>query len=170
VAYVPEDRLGTGVAPSLSIAVNLALRSYRQQGLGPFLRLGRMRQRADEIIRKYGIKAPGANTEAHHLSGGNLQKLVLAREFEGDPKVLIAASATRGLDVAAIEAVHDYLIKAAAHAQGVAILLISEDLDEFLVLNDRIFVMYEGRLSPVAKDARIAEIGLQMAGGVPEAA
>jgi len=162
IAYVPEDRLGTGVAPDLSIVINLALKSYRHDSVGPLLRLRRMREQADEIIRRYDIKAPGADTEACHLSGGNLQKLVLAREFLGSPKTLIAASATRGLDVSAIEAVHTYLIEAADH--GVAMLLISEDLDEVLALNDRILVMYEGRISEVRDGASVEEIGLLMAG------
>ena len=165
IAYVPEDRLGTGVAPSLSIAMNLALKSYRRDSLGPFLRRRRMREHAEEMIRQYGIKAPGAHTEAENLSGGNLQKLVLAREFDGRPKVLVAASATRGLDVAAVEAVHTELVEAAG--RGVGVLLISEDLDEVLELNDRILVMYEGRLFPVEKPAKTEEIGLLMAGGTP---
>ncbi len=162
IAYVPEDRLGTGVAPDLSIAVNLALKSYRHDSLGPLLRLRRMDEHADEMIRRYDIKAPGAQTEACHLSGGNLQKLVLAREFSGGPKLLIAASATRGLDVTAIEAVHSYLIEAAEH--GVAVLLLSEDLDEVLALNDRIVVMYEGRIAEVRDRSSVEEIGLLMAG------
>ena len=118
IAYVPEDRLGTGVAPSLSIAMNLALKSYRRDSLGPFLRRGRMREHAEQVIRQYGIKAPGAHSEAENLSGGNLQKLVLAREFDGQPKVLVAASATRGLDVAAVEAVHTELLAAAGRGVG----------------------------------------------------
>ncbi len=165
LAYVPEDRLGTGVAPSLSIAANLALKDYRRNAVGPFLRLGKMREHAVETIRDYEIKAPGPQAETRNLSGGNLQKVVLAREFDGEPRVLIAASATRGLDVAAIEAVHRYLIDAAE--QGVAVLLISEDLDEVLALNDRILVMYEGRITEVEHHAGIGEIGLLMAGGTP---
>jgi simple sugar transport system ATP-binding protein len=168
VAYVPEDRLGTGVAPGLSITMNLALKSYRRGSRGPLLRLRRMREQAEEVIDRYGIKAPAADTEAGSLSGGNLQKVVLAREFDGDPQVLVAASATRGLDVAAIEAVHAQLVAAAE--RGVAVLLISEDLDEVLALNDRILVMYEGALSAVDRGATVAEIGLRMAGAESEAA
>ena len=87
-----------------------------------------MRELALALIRRYDVKAPGPDTPARNLSGGNLQKLVLGREFEGDPRVLIAAQPTRGLDVGAIETVHGYLRDAAAN--GVAVLLISEDLDE----------------------------------------
>jgi simple sugar transport system ATP-binding protein len=167
VAYVPEDRLGTGVAPSMSIASNLVLRSYRDQSAsrGPLLRLRAIRDRAVALIHAYQIAAPGPATAARLLSGGNLQKVVLAREFSGSPKLVVAASPTRGLDVGAIETVHAYLRDAAAN--GVAVLLISEDLDEILALADRIAVMYEGAIVGVTAraDASVEEIGLQMAGG-----
>ncbi|HKT43323.1 MAG TPA: ABC transporter ATP-binding protein [Gaiellaceae bacterium] len=167
IAYVPEDRLGTGVAPSLSIASNLALRGYREPSAsrGPLLRLGRMRERAVELIHRYRIAAPGPNAPARLLSGGNLQKVVLAREFSGRPKLLIAASPTRGLDVGAIETVHTYLREAAS--DGVGVLLISEDLDEILTLADRIVVMYEGAIAGemTREQADVEEIGLLMAGG-----
>ena len=113
IAYVPEDRLGTGVAAGQSITTNVSLKSYRRESAGPLLRLRRMRERAIELIRRYDVKAPGPDTETRKLSGGNLQKVVLAREFSSEPKVLIAASPTRGLDVSAIESVHTYLLEAA---------------------------------------------------------
>src|SRR5919109_899222 len=167
VAYVPEDRLGTGVAPSISIASNLALKSYRERSVsrGPLLRLRRIRERAIELIRRYRIAAPGPASPARLLSGGNLQKVVLAREFSALPKLLVAASPTRGLDVGAIETVHEYLRDAAA--EGVAVLLISEDLDEILTLADRIAVMYEGAIvgETDRAEASVEEIGLLMAGG-----
>ncbi len=161
IAHVPEDRLGTGVAPGLSIAINVALKSYRQRSRGPLLALGRMREHAAELIHRYDVKAPGPHVEARKLSGGNLQKVVLAREFAGDPRVLIAASPTRGLDVAAIETVHTFVVEAAE--RGVAVLLISEDLDEILALADRVVVMYEGRAAE-ARTLDVEEIGLLMAG------
>src|SRR5256885_2945536 len=167
VAYVPEDRLGTGLAPSISIASNLALKSYRESpaSTGPLLRLRRIQARALELIRRYRIAAPGPQAPVRLLSGGNLQKVVLAREFSGQPKVLVAASPTRGLDVGAIESVHTYLHEAAAN--GVGVLLLSEDLDEILTLADRIAVIYEGRVlgESVRDEASIEEIGLLMAGG-----
>ncbi|MGB2876335.1 MAG: ABC transporter ATP-binding protein [Gaiellaceae bacterium] len=167
VAYVPEDRLGTGLAPSLSIASNLALRSYREpsSSRGPILRLRRIRDRAVELIRRYRIAAPGPSAPARLLSGGNLQKVVLAREFSGKPRLLVAASPTRGLDVGAIETVHAYLRDAAA--DGVAVLMLSEDLDEILALADRIAVMYEGAIvgETTRAEASVEEIGLLMAGG-----
>ena len=167
VAYVPEDRLGTGLAPSISIASNLALKSYRESpaSTGPLLRLRRIRERALELIHRYRIAAPGPAAPVRLLSGGNLQKVVLAREFSSRPKVLVAASPTRGLDVGAIESVHTYLHEAAA--AGVGVLLISEDLDEILTLADRIAVMYEGEIvgETARAEASVEEIGLLMAGG-----
>ena len=111
------------------------------------------------------MSRPGPHLRARDLSGGNLQKLVLGREFSGEPKVLIAASPTRGLDVGAIEAVHAYLREAAG--DGVAVLLISEDLDEIRALADRIVVIYEGELTGEfdPETATVEEIGLAMAGG-----
>jgi ABC-type uncharacterized transport system ATPase subunit len=167
IAYVPEDRLGTGVAPSLSVASNVVLRSYRSGALslGPLLRLAAIRRRAAELIGRYDVKPSNPATPARQLSGGNLQKVVLAREFSGDPRILVAASPTRGLDVGAIETVHAYLRGAAA--EGVGVLLISEDLDEILALADRVAVMYEGRIvgEVDASSATVEEIGLLMAGG-----
>ena len=170
VAHVPEDRLGTGLAPSLSIARNAVLKTYRSSPVsrGPFLALKRMADVARALIQRYDVKAPGPETPARNLSGGNLQKLVLGREFGGEPRVLVAAQPTRGLDVGAIETVHSYLRDAAAN--GVAVLLISEDLEEILALADRVVVMYEGAIVGEldASDATVEEIGYLMAGGVSE--
>ncbi len=167
IAHVPEDRLGTGVAPNLTVASNVVLKSYRSREMsrGPLLRGRSIRRRAEELIHRYEVRPPIATTPARQLSGGNLQKVVLAREFSGDPKVLVAASPTRGLDVAAIEAVHGHLRDAAA--RGMAILLISEDLEEILTLADRVAVIYEGAIVGEVdpKGATVNEIGLLMAGG-----
>jgi simple sugar transport system ATP-binding protein len=167
IAHVPEDRLHTGVAPSLSIASNVVLKSYRGRDVarGPLLRLRTIRELAERLITRYDVRGGGPDLPARQLSGGNLQKVVLAREFEGTPRVLVVASPTRGLDVAAIETVHGYLRDAAS--SGVAVLLISEDLDEILALADRIAVIYEGAIigeRPVAI-ATVEELGLLMAGG-----
>ena len=111
------------------------------------------------------MRGGGPDLPARRLSGGNLQKVVLAREFEGEPRVLVVASPTRGLDVAAIETVHQYVRDAAS--KGVGVLLISEDLDEILALADRVAVIYEGAIvgEVSVADATIEEIGLLMAGG-----
>jgi simple sugar transport system ATP-binding protein len=167
IAHVPEDRLHTGVAPSLSIASNVVLKSYRGKhiALGPLLRLRTIREHAAHLIHRYDVRGGGPDLPARRLSGGNLQKVVLAREFHGDPRVLVVASPTRGLDVAAIETVHRYLREAAS--SGVGVLLISEDLDEILALADRIAVLFEGRIAGEldAGEATVEEIGLLMAGG-----
>jgi len=165
IAHIPEDRLGTGVAPGLAIWENLVLKSYRQPPLSAagLLRQGLARRRAGELISRFRIAGtPG--TAARLLSGGNLQKVVLARELSSPLRVLIAASPTRGLDVAATESVRGMLLDAAR--SGVAILLISEDLDEILALSDRIAVLYEGRIMGVLDrdHAQVEEIGLMMAG------
>src|SRR5207248_4273515 len=164
IAYVPEDRLGTGVAPGLSVASNLVLKSYRRApaSRGPLLRLGRIRELARGAMDDHDVRATGPDAPARQLSGGNLQKVVLAREFSGEPAVVVAASPTRGLDVAAIETVHTYLRDAAA--QGVGVLLISEDLDEIFALADRILVMYEGAIvgERDAGTATAEELGLLM--------
>ncbi len=166
VAHVPEDRLHTGVAPSLSISSNVVLKSYRAGHVtrGPLLRLRAIRKYAAELIHRYDVRGGGPELPARQLSGGNLQKVVLAREFEGSPRVLVVASPTRGLDVAAIETVHRYLRQAAEGHVGV--LLISEDLDEILALADRVAVMYEGAIvgERDAESATVGELGLLMAG------
>jgi len=170
VAHVPEDRLHTGVAPSLSIASNLVLKSYRggRVARGPLLRLRAIREHAVALIRRYDVRGGGPEVPARQLSGGNLQKVVLAREFDGAPRVLVVASPTRGLDVSAIETVHRYIRQAAGG--GVGVLLISEDLDEIQALADRIAVMYEGSIVAEfeAGTATVEEIGLLMAGGARE--
>jgi general nucleoside transport system ATP-binding protein len=167
IAYVPEDRLGTGLAPGLSIADNVVLKSYRKPpaSRGPLLLLRKIRELAETLMQRYDVRASGPDVPAGQLSGGNLQKVVLAREFSGDPVVLVAASPTRGLDVAGIEVVHEYLRGAAQSRVGV--LLISEDLDEIRALADRIAVMYEGAIAGErdAATATVEELGLLMAGG-----
>ncbi len=167
IAYVPEDRLGTGLAPGLSVADNVVLKSYRRPpaSRGPFLLLRKIRELAEAVMRRYDVRASSPDVPARQLSGGNLQKVVLAREFSGRPVVLVAASPTRGLDVAGIETVHAYLRDAAEG--GVGVLLISEDLDEIRALADRIAVMYEGEVvgERAAETATVEELGLLMAGG-----
>jgi ABC-type uncharacterized transport system ATPase subunit len=167
VGHVPEDRLGTAVAPSRSIAENAVLKSYRSRRFsrGPILLWRRVHRHAHDLIRRYAVQSHGPQQRARDLSGGNLQKLVLGREFAGEPRVLIAASPTRGLDVGAIETVHAYLRDAAC--EGVAVLLFSEDLDEIIALADRVVVMYEGELTGEfdPETATVEEIGLAMAGG-----
>jgi len=142
------------------------LKSYRRPpaSRGPLLLLGRIRELARRLMTRHDVRATSPDVPARQLSGGNLQKVVLAREFSGEPTVVVAASPTRGLDVAAIETVHAYLREAASN--GVGVLLISEDLDEIFALADRIVVMYEGAIvgERDAGTATAEEVGLLMGG------
>src|ERR1700682_5420074 len=166
VAHVPEDRLGTGVAPSLSIADNLILKSHRRKQIaaGAILRRDRIAANATDLMARFSVAAPGPDTPTRLLSGGNVQKVVLARELSSKPTAIVAANPTRGLDVGATESVRALLLKAAS--EGVGILLISEDLDEILALADRIAVIYEGRIVGVVPrdEADVQQVGLMMAG------
>jgi ABC-type uncharacterized transport system ATPase subunit len=164
LGYVPEERMGVGVAPGLTIADNLILKSYREDGHGPIIRARETAANADRLIERFDIMARGPKTLARELSGGNIQKVLLARELSGRPRVLVAASPTRGLDVAATESVRRLLVQAAE--SGVGVLLISEDLDEVLDLSDRIAVMYRGRVAGIVDrdEAEVERIGLMMSG------
>ena len=167
IAHVPEDRMHTGVASGLSVASNTVLKSYRggRLGRGPLLSPGAVRDQGAALIEEYDVRGATPGSPARQLSGGNLQKVVLGREFSGSPVALLASSPTRGLDVSAIETVHRYLREASAG--GMAILLLSEDLEEILALADRIAVIYEGALVGEldGATATLEELGLLIAGG-----
>jgi simple sugar transport system ATP-binding protein len=168
---VPEDRSATGTAPNLSVAENLALKGYRRPGIGGRWLVNRraMLEEARRLVREFNIATPTVETPARKLSGGNLQKVILAREIAQQPAVTVAAYPTRGLDIGATEQVRRILIQ--ERSQGAAILLISEDLDEILALADRILVLYEGRIigEVPATEANLEQIGLMMAGQELEA-
>ena len=172
VAHVPEDRTGTGSAPNLSLTDNLIMKSYRTEpiGHGWTLDSAEARVQAQGLKDAYEVSAPSIDTEARLLSGGNLQRLILAREISSEPGLMVAVQPTRGLDVGAIETVHKLLLK--QREAGMAVLLISEDLDEILMLADRVAVIYEGRISASipAEEARVDELGLMMTGTSAEAA
>ena len=166
IAHVPEDRLHTGLAPSHSVQDNLVLKSYRSSPISRLTVLVQrmIRSNAEQLVEKYDVKTPSTDTPVRLLSGGNVQKVLLAREFSTDPRVLVAASPTRGLDVGAIESVRARLVEAAD--RGVGVLLISEDLEEILSLADRVLVMYEGRVvgNVPAETANREMLGLLMGG------
>lgn len=172
VSYVPQDRMGTGLAPDLTIAENMALKKYRRPPVArpPFIRQSVIDAEARELMERFDVRAPSETTPTRRLSGGNVQKVLLAREMSGDPKVLVIASPTQGLDVGAVATVHQLLLDAAE--SGVGILLVSEDLDEVLALSHRIAVMYEGRVLDVVErsDADVQRIGLLMGGEMEESA
>jgi simple sugar transport system ATP-binding protein len=166
IAYVPDDRLGTGVAPSLSVAENLVLKAFRRPPVSTLgvLHPRRITGNAVHLMQRFNIGAPSPQTPTRQLSGGNIQKVLLARELSSQPRLLVASSPTSGLDVAATDSVRALLLEAAE--RGVAILLISEDLEEILALSDRIAVLYNGRITGIVErqQARIEELGLMMAG------
>jgi general nucleoside transport system ATP-binding protein len=166
VAHVPEDRTRVGSAPTMSITENTIMKSYREPPIGT--RLGIDFTMADEMANElkdeYDILAPSTETEARKLSGGNLQKVILAREISSEPRLMIAVQPTRGLDVGAIESIQRLILE--QRAAGTAILLISEELEELMSLSDRIAVIYEGQIMGVVRteDATVDEIGLMMTG------
>ena len=168
LAYIPEERMKDGMIQGFSVAENIILRDHHKR---PFSRSGFLILRliakyADKLIQKFNVKTPSRETLAKSLSGGNIQKVVLARELSREPRVLIAAQPTRGLDIGATEYVHARLLE--QRQQGTAIMLISEDLDEILALSDRIAVIYEGQIMGVVArdDATLEQLGLMMAGVV----
>jgi simple sugar transport system ATP-binding protein len=168
LAFVPEDRLGTGLVPGLSLTDNMLLTRRRAF----FVDRKTARADAERAIAEYEIKAPGTEAEARVLSGGNAQKVLLARELAevgeaGGPQVVIVSSPTRGLDVGAAEFVRGLLHE--ARERGAAVLVISEDLDEVRSLADRIAVLYRGQiaLEGPADELRLDEIGMAMAGVDP---
>ena len=166
VGHIPEDRQRRGLVLEFTIAENIALHDYCYP---PASRWGwlfprRLVQRARQLMREFDVRGGGPQTRAAALSGGNQQKLVAAREVARDPKVLVAAQPTRGLDVGAIEYLHRRLVE--ERDEGRAILLLSLELDEVLSLSDRLLVMYEGRIvGEHGPEASEEEIGLEMLGG-----
>jgi ABC-type uncharacterized transport system ATPase subunit len=166
LAYIPEERMKDGMIQDFSVAENMILRDHNKE---PFSRNGILFLRviaeyADKLIRAFRVKTPSRETPAKNLSGGNIQKVVLARELSRKPSVLIAAQPTRGVDIGATEYVHAQLLE--QREKGTAILLISEDLDEVMALSDRIAVIYEGHIMGIVdgKDATPEQLGLLMAG------
>ncbi len=163
---IPDDRLGTGLIGDMSVLENLSseiIRSPRGTTLG-FLNGTRLRQRAEKLVKQFDIRCPGLDGPVRKLSGGNMQKLILARTLSEHPALILANQPTWGLDVGATAFVHAQLL--AARARGAAVLVISEDLDELFLLADRIQVMHSGRLSsPVpTEETDRTRIGLLMSG------
>jgi simple sugar transport system ATP-binding protein len=164
MAYVPEDRTHVGSAPSLSITDNVIMKKYQQPpvGRGMSVDARAAEKYANQLKEQYNIVVPNVKTQARLLSGGNLQRVILAREMSSRPKVMVAVQPTRGLDVGAIEGVHNFLL--AERESGAGVLLISEELEELLALCDRIYVIYEGQIMGEVSDGDIETIGLMMTG------
>lgn len=166
LAYIPEERMRDAMIQEFSVAENIILRDHHKK---PFSRNGFLILRviaswADKLINRFQVKTPSRDTLAKSLSGGNIQKVVLARELSREPRVLVAAQPTRGVDIGATEYVHAQLL--GQRQQGTAILLISEDLDEIMALSDRIAVIFEGGIMGIvdAEEATPEQLGLLMAG------
>ena len=169
--HIPEDRQRRGLVLDFTLAENIALHDYRNAPESKFgwLFPRRLTDRAKTLLKEFDVRGGGPQTHADALSGGNQQKVVIAREVGRDPNALVAAQPTRGLDIGAIEFVHKRLV--AERDEGRAILLVSLELDEILSLSDRILVIYEGRIvGEYGPDATDEELGIAMTGGAKEAA
>ena len=166
LAYVPEDRLGVGLAPKLPITENAIMREYRALRRGPLLSWSRARAYCDDLVRRFEVKVARVEAPMASLSGGNLQRLLLGRELSALPDVIVASQPTRGLDVAGVRSIQQLLVE--QRDEGTGVLVISEDLDELLALADRIIVMVEGRIVGEfdARATSRAEIGEAMIGGM----
>ncbi|MBL8056152.1 MAG: ABC transporter ATP-binding protein [Anaerolineales bacterium] len=169
-AFIPEERMRDGAIREFSVRDNVFLHDHTAPRFtrGVFLDLGAMAAHARTLVQNFSVKTPSLETPIKNLSGGNIQKLILARELSRQPKILIAAQPTRGVDIGATDYIHQRLLE--QRTAGTAILLISEDLDEILSLSDRIAVMYEGRIMDVVRrgEATPEALGLLMAGVAPE--
>ncbi len=165
-AHIPEDRGGMGTVPNLSVAENLILKSYREAPIatGWFINTLEVHRQARELVDAFHIVTPSVQAPVRLLSGGNLQRVILAREITSRPQLMVAVHPTRGLDVGATEGIHRLLLE--QRDAGAAILLISEDLDELLSLSDRIAVIFEGQIvgEVATAAADVNELGLMMAG------
>jgi general nucleoside transport system ATP-binding protein len=169
MGHIPEDRQRRGLVLDFSLAENLALHDFRTP---PESRFGwlfprRLVERARKLLKEFDVRGGGPQTPAAALSGGNQQKVVVAREVSRDPRVLVAAQPTRGLDVGAIEFVHRRLVT--ERDEGRAIMLVSFELEEILSLSDRILVVYEGRIvGEYPPDVSEEDLGFAMTGGVKD--
>jgi simple sugar transport system ATP-binding protein len=164
LAYIPEDRTHVGSSPNLSMTDNVIMKKYRQPPISNGLSINMLTARtfAEGLKSSYEIAVPSINTPVRLLSGGNLQRVILAREISGKPVLMVAVQPTRGLDVGAIEGVHRLLLE--QRQAGAAILLISEELEELFSLSDRVAVIYEGKIMGEMQDSDLDTIGQMMTG------
>jgi ABC-type uncharacterized transport system ATPase subunit len=164
ISLVPADRTSVGTAPNLSVSDNVIMKNYDQNPIkqGWMVNTSEANKYATRLKDEFDIMVPNVETSVRLLSGGNLQKVILAREISSEPKLMIAVQPTRGLDVGAIEGVQRLLL--AQRENGAAVLLISEELEELLSLSDRIYVIYEGEIMGEVKDGDIEKIGQMMTG------
>ena len=168
ISHIPEDRHKRGLVPDFTVMENLILGSHKEPVFikwGMTLDLDQAKDHAKGLVEDYSIRTPGVETPASHLSGGTQQRVIVAREFSREPRLIVAAQPTRGLDVGATEYVRMKLLE--MRDRGCAVLLVSADLDEIWALSDRIAVIYEGRIVAVKTPGETdeTELGLLMAGG-----
>ncbi len=172
LAFIPEERMRDGAVGSFSVSENLMLLAHGEPRFSSrgVLRTNAIKAHGENLVEEYAVKTPDLSTTTSSLSGGNIQKLILARELDGEPPVLLAAQPTRGVDIGAAEYIHERLV--AQRGRGTAILVISEDLDEVMALSDDVAVMFEGRIVAVLPRAEctVQGLGLLMAGGGEAAA
>jgi simple sugar transport system ATP-binding protein len=165
-AHIPEDRQRDGLVLGYPVANNLILNTYylKPNAQGIVMQQDAIEQRAENLIGEYDIRTPGPLTPLSNLSGGNQQKVIVARELSRPVKLIIAAQPTRGLDVGSIEYIHSQLIK--MRDEGTAVFMVSAELDEVMSLSDRVIVMYEGQIMDTvpAEEATREQLGLLMAG------
>ena len=170
LAYIPEERMHDGIVGEFAVSENLVLQEHTHQPFsnGIFLAFDCIARYSRKLVQDFYIKTPNIGTMTRNLSGGNIQRLILARELSRRPKVLVAAQPTRGIDIGAIEYIYQHLLE--QRDKGMATLLISEDLDELLALCDRIAVIYEGKIMDILNrnETSAEELGLLMAGVHPE--
>ncbi len=164
LAYIPEDRTHVGSSPNLSVTDNVIMKNYRKPPISTGLSINMQTAThfAEDLKKSYEIAAPTVSTPVRLLSGGNLQRVILAREISGKPAMMVAVQPTRGLDVGAIEGVHRLLLE--QRQAGAAILLISEELEELISLSDRMAVIYEGKIMGEILDDDLETIGMMMTG------
>lgn len=170
VAHVPEDRQRSGLVMGFSLTENFVLDSYYDQPFSSGLKMDwpRSRQEANRLITEFDVRTPSAEIPASNLSGGNQQKVIVAREFSRDVELVIASQPTRGVDVGSIEFIHERIIE--ERDGGAAVLIVSSELDEVMALSDRILVMFDGKVvaEKRPKDTTNAELGLYMAGAASD--
>jgi simple sugar transport system ATP-binding protein len=170
VAHVPEDRQRSGLVMSFSLTENFVLDSYYDQPFSSGLKMDwpRSREEANRLITEFDVRTPSAEIPASNLSGGNQQKVIVAREFSRGVELVIASQPTRGVDVGSIEFIHERII--AERDGGAAVLIVSSELDEVMALSDRILVMFDGKVVAERRpqDTTNAELGLYMAGAASD--
>lgn len=165
MSFIPEDRLGMGLAPNFSITDNMMLKNY-VEGKGPFVNRGKARKQAVQLINKLGIVTPSSETPVRRLSGGNVQKVLVGREIEAGPNVIVTAYPVRGLDINSSYQIYDILNE--QKVKGTGILFIGEDLDVMLALCDKILVLCHGKNMGIVHADKTSkeELGLMMAGAL----